>query len=77
MDVSVHGFGSVLLGATIMLRAAHELGLAWGLWQYLFLAATLLSSVMLIGAINLATNCIAFWEPASSSSFPFMVQNFL
>ncbi|HJZ48810.1 MAG TPA: ABC-2 family transporter protein [Roseiflexaceae bacterium] len=33
--------------------------------------------MLLIGAINLATNCIAFWEPSSSSSFPFMVQNFL
>jgi ABC-2 type transport system permease protein len=77
MDVSIHGFGSVLLGAAIMLRAARELGLAWSTWQYLFLAATLLSSVLLIGAINLATNCIAFWEPSSSSTFPFMIQNFL
>jgi len=60
MDVSIHGFGSVLLGAAIMLRAARELGLAWSAWQHLFLSATLLSSVLLIGAINLATNCIAF-----------------
>jgi len=43
----------------------------------MFLAVTLLSSVLLIGAVNLATNCIAFWEPSSSGSFPFMVQNFL
>jgi ABC-2 type transport system permease protein len=75
--VSIHGFGSVLLGAAIILRAARELGLAWSTWQYLFLTATLLSSVLLIGAINLATNCIAFWEPSSSSTFPFMIQNFL
>jgi ABC-2 type transport system permease protein len=77
MEMSIHGFGSVLLGAAIMLRAVRELGLAWGAWHYLFLAATLFSSVLLIGAINLATNCIAFWEPSSSSTFPFMVQNFM
>jgi ABC-2 type transport system permease protein len=75
--VSIHGFGSVILGTAILLRAANELHLAWSMWQYLFLAATLISSTVLIGAINFATNCIAFWDPAATSTFPFMIQNFI
>lgn len=73
---SIHGFGSVVLGSTILLRATTELNLSWSVWQYVFLAATLLGSVILIGSINFATNCIAFWEPSASSAFPFLVQNF-
>ncbi len=74
---SIHGFGSVLLGLVILVRAASELDLAWGVWQYGFLVVTLLNAVVLIGSINFATNCIAFWDPAANSAFPFMVQNSL
>jgi ABC-2 type transport system permease protein len=75
--VSIHGFGSVILGSVILLRAVYELALAWSLWHVLFLVATLISSVLLIGSVNFATNCIAFWDPSATGTFPFMVQNFM
>ena len=42
----------------------------------LLLGVTLVNAVLLMGAINLITNCIAFWDPSASSSFPFLVQSF-
>jgi ABC-2 type transport system permease protein len=74
---SIHGFGSVLLGAAILARAIGELHLQWNAWHYGFLLLTLCSSVLLIGGVNFATNCIAFWDPSANSAFPFMVQNSL
>lgn len=71
---SIHGFGSILLGLTILARAISELQLAWGVWQYGFLLATLLSSVVLLGSLNFASNCIAFWDPSANSAFPFLAQ---
>jgi ABC-2 type transport system permease protein len=72
---SIHGIGSVALGGTIMARAVAELGLAWGAGEWLLLALTLVSATVLMSAVNYATNCQGFWEPSSTSSFPFLVQN--
>jgi len=76
-DASVHGFGSVILGTMILLRALHELNLSWNALHYIYLVVTLIGSVLLIGAINLATNCIAFWDPATNGPFPLAIFNFL
>ena len=74
---SIHGLGSVLLGGTILLRAISELDLAWGVWQSGFLALTLLGSVVLLGSVNFASNCIAFWDGSANSAFPFLAQQAL
>ena len=71
---SIHGFGSVLLGATILVRAFGALNLDWNVWRLGFLMLTLLSAVVLLGSINFASNCIAFWDASANSAFPFMVQ---
>ncbi len=73
---SIHGLGSVLLGGIVLAEALRQLGLAWGAWDLLLLALTLLNAVLLMGAINLLTNCVAFWDPSASSSFPFLIQSF-
>ncbi len=73
---AIFGFGGVLLGLWIIARASSELGLAWDAGRVAFVCLSIVSSVMIIGAIDLATNCIAFWEPASTSSFPFLVFSF-
>jgi ABC-2 type transport system permease protein len=75
--VSIHGFGSVALGTLILLRATQELGLAWNIGQYGFLALTLLNSVVLISAVNFATNCMVFWDSAATGAFPAMIHQFL
>jgi ABC-2 type transport system permease protein len=71
---SIHGFGSIILGTIILIRALGELSLAWGFWQYGFLLLTLASSVVLLGSVNFASNCIAFWSPDANSAFPFLAQ---
>ncbi len=72
---SIHGIGEVLLGLAITARAVAELRLVWMPWQYGFLLITLLSGVVLMGSINYVTNCIAFWEPAATGAFPYLVYN--
>lgn len=74
---SIHGIGSLSLGLVVITRAQVELQLDWSTSQWLMLCATILGSSVLIAAINLATNCIAFWEPAANSAFPFLVVNTL
>ena len=74
---SIHGFGGVLVGSVILLQSAAELGLAWDAWRIAFLAVTLAASVVMVGSVNYATNCVAFWEPASTGAMPFMVQNLI
>lgn len=71
----IQGFGTVLVGAAILVRAMRELHLAWGVGEWALLAATLLGGTVLLGAVNLATSSSAFWEPASTSALPFTVQN--
>lgn len=73
---SIHGLGSVLLGSVVLAESVYRLQLAWNGWDVLLLALTLLNAVLLMGSINLLTNCIAFWDPSASSSFPFLIQNF-
>jgi ABC-2 type transport system permease protein len=72
---SIHGLGSVLLGAAVIWRAAAELGLGWGAGEWLLLIVTLASGVAVMGGLNFATNCTGFWEPSANSSFPFLMQN--
>lgn len=74
---SIHGLGSILLGAIVLARASAALHLVWDPMRAAYLLAVLASSVVMIGALNLATNCIAFWEPSSSGTFPFLAQNIL
>lgn len=70
---SIHGLGSIVLGGVVVLRAKSSLGLSWAWWEWAFLLCCLLGSVVLIGSVNLASNCIAFWEPSANSQFPYLI----
>lgn len=73
---SIHGAGSVALGVAVLLRSVDELGVTWDAGRLLLLLATVANSVVLIGAIHFAINCVAFWDPGTSSSFPFLIAQF-
>ena len=73
---SIHGLGSALLGAVVLAQSIHVLHLDWGVAEGLLLGLTLFNAVLLMSSINLLTNCIAFWDPSASSSFPFLIQQF-
>jgi ABC-2 type transport system permease protein len=74
---SIHGAGSVLLGLVMLVRAVAELDLALAPWQYAFLGACLLGSMLLIGSLNLLAQCVVFWEPATTQSLPVLVQEMM
>jgi ABC-2 type transport system permease protein len=71
---SIHGLGTVLLGAVVLAAAASKLGLEWTPGHYLFLAASLAGSVLLIGSLNFITNCQVFWEPTPNAALSVLVQ---
>jgi ABC-2 type transport system permease protein len=66
----------VLLGGIILGQSVSALKLDWGPGEIALLGFTLVNAVVLMSSINLLTNCIAFWDPSASSSFPYMVQQF-
>lgn len=68
---TVHGFGTAALGLAVLVRAAAELGLVWDIPRVAFLVLTVVCSVVILSAIDFATNCVAFWEPGATSAFPF------
>jgi ABC-2 type transport system permease protein len=76
-STSIHGLGSVLLGGAVLVRASIGAGLNWTPSNLALLLVTLASSTVLIGALNLLSNSVVFWEPSTTGTFPFMAQNFL
>ena len=72
---AIHGLGSLLLGLVMLCTASANLSIAWDLHRLLLLLATLAGSVVLLAAVTLATNSIAFWAPASTGAFPNLVNH--
>lgn len=70
--VSIHGFGQFIVGVSVILIGADRAGLDWSLVKLVFLALTVLSSLVMLSAINFLVNMIGFWEPSAQSSLPTM-----
>jgi len=71
---SLHGLGTLALGSVLLVRSVAELHLALSPWQYAFLGACLLGSMLLMGSLNFITQCLVFWEPSSSMAVAVLVQ---
>ncbi|WPB74630.1 ABC-2 family transporter protein [Archangium violaceum] len=71
---SLHGLGSVVLGLVLLVRAGSELQLTLAPWQYAFVAACMVGSVLLVGSLFFITQCLAFWEPSTTMSLCTLVQ---
>jgi ABC-2 type transport system permease protein len=69
---SLHGLGNIGAGGFLLLASSDRLELTWSLGHLLFLALSIANGTLLIGAVNLITNCIAFWEPATRTSVPIL-----
>lgn len=67
---SIHGLGQTALGIVVFVMASDRANLDWTVAKALFFAVILLSSTIMIGAINFLVNMIAFWEPTAQSAFP-------
>jgi ABC-2 type transport system permease protein len=72
---SIHGLGSVLLGAFILFEALSRLGLSLDAARLMLLMGTIAGAATMIAALNLLTNSVAFWELHLSGSFPALALN--
>jgi ABC-2 type transport system permease protein len=68
--VSLHGFGQLGLGLTVFFVANTQLNIDWSAGKIGFLLMILLSSVVMLAAINFLVNLIGFWEPSAQSAIP-------
>lgn len=74
---NLQGSAVMLISAVLLARASSQLHVPWDVSKAGMLLLTLLSSSVLFGAMNLVTNCIAFWEPQANSAFPFAVASIM
>jgi ABC-2 type transport system permease protein len=71
----IHGAGHFLLGGYVLAIASQRLGYEWTTDRVLFLAVTLLCSLVILGAIIIAANTIAFWQRGESDRLAMFVLN--
>lgn len=67
---SIHGLGQLGLGIVVFVLASRRADLDWSIGNGLFLALILISSMVMLSAINFLVNMIAFWEPSAQSAIP-------
>lgn len=67
---SIHGIGQLVLGVVVFVMASSRADLAWTPAHIVFLGVILVSSVVMLSAINFLVNMIAFWEPSAQSAIP-------
>lgn len=67
---SIHGVGQLTLGGTAFWLGASRSDLEWSWWKAAFLVAILVSSWVMLCAINFLVNLIGFWEPSTQSAIP-------
>lgn len=71
--VSIHGLGQVVLGIVLITLGIErsEASLQW--WSLPYLAVVVISSAVMIGALNFIFNMTGFWEPSAQSALPTMM----
>lgn len=67
---SIHGVGQLTLGGAAFWIGASRSNLDWTPWKVAFFAAILVSSLVMLGAINFLVNMVGFWEPSTQSAVP-------
>jgi ABC-2 type transport system permease protein len=72
---SIHGIANAALGWIVLLVAAHRVGLAWTPWTVLWTLVTVVCGTVIVSCVAYLANIIGFWEPGTSSAFPFMIAN--
>jgi len=67
---SIHGVGQLTLGGTAFWLGVNRTDLDWTLWKAGFFLVILVSSWIMLCAINFLVNLIGFWEPSTQSAIP-------
>lgn len=71
--VSIHGFGQVILGIVVLSMGMTRSDIAVQWWTLPYLALIVVSSAVMIGALNFVINMTGFWEPSAQSALPTML----
>lgn len=71
--VSIHGFGGVILGSTLLTLGLtrSDVHLQW--WTIPYLLIVIVSSTVLVSSISMLINLTGFWEPSAQSALPTML----
>jgi ABC-2 type transport system permease protein len=71
--VSIHGFGQVILGIIVLAMGMSRSDIVLQWWTLPYLALVVISSAVMIGALNFVINMTGFWEPSAQSALPTML----
>lgn len=74
---NVNGVSDITMGGTVLVVAASQLDLHWGVSEVAFLLLALVCGTGIIGVVNYATNCLAFWHPDDTGAFQVFVIRFM
>lgn len=69
---SIHGLGQLTLGTIVLLIGASRSGVDWTPWTIPFLLLVILSSTVMLAALNYLINMIGFGEPSTQSALTTM-----
>ena len=71
----IHGIGHLLLGGYLVVASSQHLHVDWTLGKIAFAILCVGSSVVMLGSILFAANCVAFWEKSGSVTFALLTYN--
>ena len=74
---SIHGSGNFLLGLVVFLVATSRAGIDWTLLHVGWVVLAVVCGVVIVSCVAYLANIVAFWEPGTSSAFPFMISNLI
>ncbi|MGI8404683.1 MAG: ABC transporter permease [Thermomicrobiales bacterium] len=74
---SIHGSGNFLLGLVVFLVATRRAGVDWTLLHIGWVLLAVVCGVVIVSCVAYLANIVAFWEPGTSSAFPFMISNLI
>jgi len=74
---SIHGSGNVMLGVVVFLIAAGRADVDWTVLKVLWVVVAVICGVIIVSCVAFLANMIGFWEPGTSSAFPFMISNLI
>lgn len=71
--VSIHGFGGLILGSTLLTLGLTRSEVTFHWWTFPYLIIVILSGTIMVSAISMAVNLTGFWEPSAQSALPTMM----
>lgn len=71
--VTIHGFGGVMLGTTLLVMGLSRSGAPFHWWTVPFVLVVIISGTIMVCSLALLINLTGFWEPSAQSALPTML----